>query len=77
MTSATSANSGRSPTSESALACAYYLKEDLRQIRNQPHKATAQVVLEDWIRRADASGVQMLKKFAKTLASYRSGILAY
>lgn len=58
------------------LACAYYLKEDLRQIWNQPNKATARVVLEDWIRRADASGVRMLKKFAKTLASYQSGILA-
>jgi transposase len=59
------------------LACAYYLKEDLRQIWNQPNKATAQAVLEDWIRRADASGIQMLKRFAKTLASCRSGILAY
>jgi transposase len=59
------------------LACAYYLKEDLRQIWNQPSKAIAQAVLEDWVRRADASGVGMLKKFAKTLASYRSGILAY
>ena len=51
------------------LACAYYLKEDLRQVWNQPDKATADVVLEDWIRRADASGVVMLKHFAKTLAS--------
>ncbi len=59
------------------LACAYYLKEDLRQIWNQPDKATAEAVLEDWIRRADTSGVGMLKKFAKTLASYRPGILAY
>jgi transposase len=59
------------------LACAYYLKEDLRQIWNQPSKATAQAVMEDWIRRAAASGVGMLKRFAKTLATYRSGILAY
>jgi transposase len=51
------------------LACAYYLKEDLRQIWNQPDKATAQAVLEDWIRRANASGARMLKRFAKTLAS--------
>lgn len=60
-----------------ALASAYYLKEDLRQIGNQPNKATAPAVPEDWIRRADASGVRILKKFAKTLASYQSGILAY
>jgi transposase len=59
------------------LACAYYMKEDLRQIWNQPNKATAQAVLEDWIRRADASGVRMLKKFAKTLASHATGIMAY
>jgi transposase len=59
------------------LACAYYLKEDLRQIWSQPDKNTAKTVLNDWIRRAEASGVGMLKKFAKTLASYRSGILAY
>ncbi len=59
------------------LACAYYLKEDLRQIWNQHDKATAQAVLEDRICRAEASGVRILKKFAKTVASYRSGILAY
>jgi transposase len=59
------------------LACAYYLKEDLGQIWNQPDKTNAQAVLEDWIRRAAASGVGMLKRFAKTLATYRSGILAY
>jgi len=59
------------------LACAYYLKEDLRQIWNQPDKATAEAVLKDWIRRAEASGISMLKRFAKTLDLYRSGILAY
>ena len=59
------------------LACAYYLKEDLRQIWNQADKATAETVLKDWIRRAEASGIGMLKKFAKTLAAYRSGILAF
>ena len=59
------------------LACAYYLKEDLRQIWNQPDKTTAETVLTDWIRRSEASGIGMLKKFAKTLASYRSGILAF
>ena len=59
------------------LACAYYLKEDLRQIWNQPDKATAEVVLHDWLRRADASGIRIVKKFAQTLATYRAGILAY
>jgi len=59
------------------LACAYYLKEDLRQIWNQPNKVTAKAVLEDWIDRAQASGIRILQKFAKTLATHREGILAY
>jgi transposase len=59
------------------LATAYYLKEDLRQFWSQPDKATATVFLADWIARAEASGVRMLQKFAKTLATHRSGLLAY
>jgi transposase len=59
------------------LATVYYLKEDLRQIWKQPDKATARRVLEDWIRRAEAAGIKMLRQFAGTLAMYRSGILAY
>ncbi len=59
------------------LATAYYLKEDLRQIWLQPDKETARRVLEDWIRRAEASGIKLLQKFAGTLAMYRTGILAY
>jgi transposase len=59
------------------LACAYYLKEDLRQIWNQPNKATAKAVIEDWIGRAQAAGIRILQKFAKTLATHREGILAY
>jgi transposase len=59
------------------LACAYYLKEDLRQIWDQPDKAKAKAALEDWIRRAGASGIRMLQKFAKTLAAHAEGILAY
>jgi transposase len=59
------------------LSCAYYLKEDLRQIRLQKTKAKAERVLTDWIKRAEASGIKMLMKFAKTFSAYRSGILAY
>src|SRR5437868_1460802 len=33
------------------LATAYYLKEDLRQLWEQPDKATATIFLEDWIAR--------------------------
>ena len=59
------------------LTIAYYLKEDLRQIWQQRTKATARLVLTDWIRRADASGIPMLQQFACTLEEHRKGILAY
>ena len=59
------------------LACAYYLKEDLRQVWLQPNKDKAQLVLADWIKKAETSGIKMLMKFAKTLAAFQSGILSY
>jgi transposase len=59
------------------LSCAYYLKEDLRQIWLQPNKDKARFVLFDWIKRAETSGIKMLMKFAKTLAAFQSGILSY
>jgi transposase len=59
------------------LAMAYYLKEDLRQFWSQENKAKATRFLEDWIARAQASGVRMLKSFAKTLQTHRGGLLAY
>ena len=59
------------------LATVYYMKEDLRQIWGQPDKATAARVLDDWIRRAEASCIKVLQKFAATLAMHRTGILAY
>ena len=59
------------------LATVYYMKEDLRQIWEQPDKATARRVLDDWVRRAEASGIEMLRKFAYTLAINKSAILAY
>ena len=59
------------------LAIAYYLKEDLRQIWSQTDKKTAKKVIEDWIARANASGIRLLKKMANTLTTYRNAILAY
>jgi transposase len=59
------------------LATAYYLKEDLQQVWRQADKATAARVLRAWIRSAEASGIRMLRQFAKTLAQHRQGILAY
>ena len=60
-----------------SLATAYYLKEDLRRLWDQPTKAAAGRFLDDWIRQAEISGVRVLKTFARTLAAYRSGILAW
>ena len=59
------------------LALAYYMKEDLRQIWQQKDKASAAAILQGWVERALASGIRTLKKFAKTLALYRRGILAW
>lgn len=59
------------------LATAYYLKEDLRLLWSLPDKATADNHLKDWIARAEASGIRILKDLAKTLTRHRQGILAY
>src|SRR5215831_15390294 len=59
------------------LATAYYMKEDLRRFWEQPGKRFATAWLNDWLRRAEASGVRMLQQMAKTLAAHRTGLLAY
>jgi transposase len=59
------------------LATAYYMKEDLRQIWEQPNKATAKRVLDDWIRRAEESDIKILHQMAATLGVHRRGILAH
>lgn len=60
-----------------SLAAAYYLKEDLRQIWEQPIKEIGAIVLDRWIRQAEATGIRELHKFAKTLRTHRNGILAW
>ena len=59
------------------LATAYYMKEDLRQIWEQPDKKTAKTFLADWVYRAGSSMIPMLKKMARTIAVHHQGILAY
>lgn len=59
------------------LALAYYLKEDLRQIWQQPSQEVARRLLEDWRRRARAANVRMLAQFADILEQHQQGILAY
>ena len=59
------------------LAAAYYLKEDLRQLWNQPDKAHAARHLGGWIERARATGLRQLITMANTLSLHREGVLAY
>lgn len=60
-----------------SLAIAYYLKEDLHLLWEEPTKWDANRFLDDWIADAEASGIRVLKTFARTLAQYRTGILAW
>jgi transposase len=53
------------------------MKDDLRRFWEQPGKRFATTFLDGWIRRAEASGIRILKQMAKTLAAHRSGLLAY
>ena len=59
------------------LATAYYMKDDLRRVWEQPDKQAARRVLNAWIQRAETSGIRMLIQFAHTLAGHRNQILAY
>jgi transposase len=59
------------------LATAYYMKEDLRQLWGQKDKPRAERFLNDWIARAQVSGIRMLQQFAVTLAAHRQGLLAW
>ena len=59
------------------LAAAYYMKEELRWFWRQPGKTFATHFLDGWLRRARASGIRVLHQMARTLALYRSGLLAY
>ena len=59
------------------LATVYYMKEELRQLWNQPTKTIAESFLCDWIAKASASGITMLIKFARTVGGFRSGLLSY
>jgi transposase len=59
------------------LATAYYLKEDLRQLWEQPNKRAAENFLIRWYERAMASGIRQMQQFARTLAGHKIGILSW
>jgi transposase len=56
-----------------SLATAYYLKEELRQFWSHDDKEKAEAFLNDWIARAQATKIEVLKSFARTLSSHREG----
>ncbi len=60
-----------------SLATAYYLKDDLNQFWEQPNKLAATWFLDSWIADAQNSGIALLMKFAKSLASHRNALLAW
>ncbi len=60
-----------------SLAIAYYLKDELRLFWEQPSYHAANRFLADWCRRAEASGIRLLIKFANTLRGHRRGLLAW
>jgi transposase len=59
------------------LATAYYLKEDLGQFWEQPHKTAARNFLTSWYLRAMDSGIRVMQQMAKTLLFHASGLLAW
>ena len=59
------------------LAIAYYLKEELREFWSQLNRKRASQFLNDWCARAEASGIRILQKFAKTLRGHRTGLLSW
>ena len=57
------------------LAQAYYLKDELRQFWQQPSKGAAATFLDDWCRRAEATGTRVLRTMSHTLRAHRVGLL--
>jgi transposase len=59
------------------LATAYYLKEDLRQLWEQPHKTAACNFFTSWYLRAMNTGIRLVQEFARTLMAHVLGIYAW
>jgi len=59
------------------LYTAYLLKEELRALWSCSSRTQAEMYLENWLKKAWASGVAQVVKFACTVAAHRTGILNY
>lgn len=60
-----------------SLSTAYVLKEELRELWDYDTREEAEESLSNWLQKAWASGIELLEKFADTLADHRFGILNY
>jgi transposase len=56
---------------------AYYLKEELNEIREQDAEKAAEALMIDGITYAESSGIRMLQQFARTLCFHARGMFAY
>lgn len=59
------------------LLLGWYLKEELRELWNQPSRQDMEAFMKDWCEKAEQSAIGQLIKMAKTLRLHASGILAY
>lgn len=59
------------------LSILYILKEDLKHLWDYTYTGAAKRWFRGWYRRAMSSGIDALKKFAKTLKLHLDGILAH
>jgi transposase len=59
------------------LAVAYYLKEELGEFWEQDDEEEATAFLLDWLARAEASGIPILRGLAKTLRKHALGLVAW
>ena len=59
------------------LLVGWYLKEELRELWNQPSRQDMEAFMKDWCEKTEQSAIGQLIKMAKTLRLHASGILAY
>jgi transposase len=59
------------------LSCAYYLKEELRLLWQQPTMDAMDDFLCNWVGKAFESGIAQMKTLASTLAAHAQGIINY
>ena len=59
------------------LACAWTLKEMLRDLYRLPDRAAAEAALADWYHHADAFDVAETNRLARTLRAWQAELLAY